>query len=333
MIWFLLDILSISFLCMIEQNEITTLLKSEERDWIEIVFVIISVVWIGICASYKIGKFVAFIKLSYTSDQNDISGQLINCSKRCTNERIKQDNSVFNRFHKQLRRKKMDRLYSEACWTVAGTIARTCVICLSLTEGMNNNSKHYIIFVATLAVFFDIFFHDGNDLMIIPNSVMITLLSMKKALSSFVVSLVSILMFSMPYFLITLKFAFKEKHYFTNIPEYERPDGNETETLPAIAWSISYIFKVMLTDDYQVNYFNDKHPEFFLIYHICIVFLLSLVIMNLIIAQTSQTYEDFVDNSKAEILKHRIFSIILFGMFTSAEDAAEIKHTVIKNNV
>ena len=25
--------------------------------------------------------------------------------------------------------------------------------------------------------------------------------------------------------------------------------------------------------------------------------------------------------------------IILFGMFTSAEDAAEIKHTVIKNNV
>ena len=187
-------------------------------------------------------------------------------------------------------------------------------------------TKHYTLFAATLVIFLEIVFHDGNDLCFVPNSIMITLLSMKEALATFAASLVTILMLAMPYFLITLKFTFKEKHYFTNIEQFERPEGNNTSTISAIGWSLLYLFKVMLTDDYQVDYFNDKHPEFFVIYHICIVFVLSLVIMNLIIAQTSQTYEEFVDNSKAEILKHRIFTIILFGMFSRLEETNNAKN-------
>ena len=326
LIWFMMDVLTISFLCVAERIEIMKLKEDEEDNLAQLVCVIISVIWIGICALYKLGKFIAFMKMSYKNDRNDVSGQLINCNKKCTNERLKQDNSEFIRFHKQLRAKKMGRLRKEAFWTVTGTLGRLCVITICLTGVQKDFTKHYTLFAATLVIFLEIVFHDGNDLCFVPNSIMITLLSMKEALATFAASLVTILMLAMPYFLITLKFTFKEKHYFTNIEQFERPEGNNTSTISAIGWSLLYLFKVMLTDDYQVDYFNDKHPEFFVIYHICIVFVLSLVIMNLIIAQTSQTYEEFVDNSKAEILKHRIFTIILFGMFSRLEETNNAKN-------
>ena len=316
-VWFVFDILSISYLCMEENTELKLLLEDKSK-FVNLVLVIVSLVWISICALYKIGKYIAIIKFSYTTSQNDVSGKLIECSKQCTNARLMKDNNKYILFYKELRCKRIDRLAVETFWIICGTIGRVSVFGLSFFDGISDDAKHYITFVATLVVFMDIILHDGNDICFVPNSVMITLLSVKEALSSFVKSLFTILMLSMPYYLITLKFTYKEKHYFTNIENKQMPD-EEIQLLPAMGWSIFYLFKVMLTDDYQVEHFNMLHREFFLIYHICIVFMLSLVVMNLLIAQTSQTYEEFVDNSKAEILKHRIFTIILFGMYSRCE--------------
>ncbi|KAL5254186.1 hypothetical protein ACHWQZ_G013826 [Mnemiopsis leidyi] len=329
--WFIFDILSISYLCM-EENTDIALLTEDDSKLVNLVFVIMSLVWIAVCATYKLIKYIAIIKFSYTTNQNDVSGKLIECAKNCTNARLKKDNHKYILFYKELKCKRIDRLIAETFWIICGTIGRVSVFGLSFIEGISDDSKHYVTFIATLVVFMDIVLHDGNDICFVPNSVMITLLSVKHALSSFVKSLFTILMLSMPYYLITLKFTYKEKHYFTNIEGKQRPDG-QVEILPAMGWSILYLFKVMLTDDYQVEDFNEKHREFFLVYHIFIVFMLSLVVMNLLIAQTSQTYEDFVDNSKAEILKHRIFTIILFGMYSRFERSLDNEKDITSSNI
>lgn len=319
LIWVILDLGTCSYLCMAKKVGMASITGDETYSSPQLELVITSIVWIAISAAYRVGKFFAVARFSLNS-RNSAATQLNNCNKKCQNALLKQDHSEFVEFQKQLKCSMTSRVWIEAFWTAVGTLARVSLIIISVVDGAEPKVKNYTLFIATVIIFLENSFHDANDIFCIPNSVLISLLSMKEALGSFVTLLPGIFMLALPYFLITLKFAFKEKHYFTNIERYERPEGGEAKGSEAVRWSMCYLYKVMLTDDYQVDYFNDNHPEFFAVFHVMIVFLLSLVVMNLIIAQTSQTYEEFIENSKAEILRHRIFTITLFGLYRRAEN-------------
>lgn len=325
-----LDILSTSFLCMAEEIEIFTMLR-HKRSATEVGLVVASITWMVLCTLYKMGKFLLVVKLSQENKQSDFENRLTS-SNESVNLLLNQDQTDFSHFHKQLKSAVYSRLLTEAFWMVIGTVARISFITLSVMQDADKSPKQNIIFISTMALFFECFFHDAYDIFCIPNSVMISLLSMKKALGSFVVSIPAILLFVMPFLLIAAKFSLREGYYFANIQKYQTPpEGEEATVITAVGWSLFYLYKVMLTDGYPVTFFTESHPEFFLVYHIVTVFLLSLVVMNLIIAQTSQTYEEFADNSKAEILKHRIFTITLFGLYEHAEQAV-MGQTVIADD-
>ena len=341
-VWFILDILSMGVVTMIKHNDIQYLNDNRSEHLEMFSILLASLIWIGITAVYKICKFLFIVVTSKMESKSDVSKSLIACSIKYRNPKLNYDIKSFKDMSKKLNKFRKNKIFMEGITTLAVCFAKISILlacCMKLEDysvaidDVNdvqfNNAKQYVIFFACHIVFYDIFFNDAISLCFIPNEFIVCTISIKKCIKAFLSIFAMSIVLAMPFVLITLKFSFMESHYFSNISNGTRKEQG-LEVFPAIGWSLLHLFKVMFTDDYTVDYFSDSHNLFFTLYYTVTVFVLGIVIINLSIAQASEIYESIIENSKAEILQDRMYSIVLFNLFKLVECEEKVKEKAIE---